>query len=126
MTSRRWRRAFTLIEILATLAVLGLVLPTVMQGLSLCLATASHARSQAQATALMQAKLGELVAANQWNQNSWAGDWKPDWPDYHWSAQMADWDGSYVRQLTVNVGWQERGTPRDISLTTLVYTDPNE
>lgn len=120
------RPAFTLIEILATLAVLGLVLPAVMQGLTLCMATAGHARSQAQATALAQAKLGELVAAAQWDQSTWAGDWSPQWPDYHWSAQLVDWDGPVVRELTVTVNWQERGRGRDVSLTTLIYIETYE
>ncbi len=113
---------FTLIEILATLAILALVIPAVMQGLSLCLSAAGHARYQAQATELAQAKLGELVADNQFNQTTWAGDWKPDWPQYHWNALLEDWDGQSVRQLTVTVGWNQSGRNRQVALSTLVYT----
>jgi prepilin-type N-terminal cleavage/methylation domain-containing protein len=123
--SPRVKPAFTLIEILATLAVLGLVLPAIMSGLTLCLATASHSRAQAQATALAQAKLGELTAAALWDQTSWAGDWQGDWPGYRWNARLADWNGSTLRELTVTVNWEERGRARDLSLATLIYSDPN-
>jgi prepilin-type N-terminal cleavage/methylation domain-containing protein len=51
------REGFTLVEILATLTLAAIVLPPVVQGISLSLATSIRARQQAQAASLAQCKL---------------------------------------------------------------------
>lgn len=119
---RRRRRAFTFVEILATMALLAIVLPAVMGGISLCLSTASLARRQAEASALCQGKLMELVAEGQWQHAEAGGDFGPEWPDYRWTAKVTDWDGELVRQLDVTVLWRHRYAERGVTLSTLVYT----
>lgn len=116
------RRAFTFIEILATLTLLAIVLPPVMQGISLCLATAEFAKQQAQASSLCHGKLMELTAGSQWQQTQLAGDFSPDRPEFKWTAQVSEWDGTLVQQLDVTVTWQSRGKNRQVTASTLVYS----
>src|SRR4051794_38319604 len=59
---RAMRAGFTLIEVLATLVLLGIILPAAMRGVSIGLAMASHARHVTEAAQLAEAKLNELVA----------------------------------------------------------------
>ena len=121
------RGAFTVIEVLATLTLVAIVFPVVINGLSLCLATAENARQQAQAASLAQSKLAELVATGQLYDAELSGDFEPDWPEYRWSAQLNDWEDSRLIQLDVSVIWTRRGEDRDVMLSTLVYTGiPNE
>ena len=121
------RGAFTIIEVLATLTLSAIVLPAVINGLLLCLATAGHARQQAQAASLAQSKLAELIATRQLDNAELSGDFGSDWPEYRWSAQLDDWEGSRLVQLDVSVSWTRRDKDRNVTLSTLVYTGiPNE
>jgi prepilin-type N-terminal cleavage/methylation domain-containing protein len=118
--ARASRRAFTFVEIIATLALLAIVLPVVMSGISLCLSTASLARQQAQAASLCQGKLNELVTGNEWQHADLAGDFAPDWPDYRWTMQVGDWDGKTLWQLDLTVRWNHGGKERSLTSSTLV------
>jgi len=118
-----WRsRAFTLVEVLATLVLVAIILPVAMSGISLALETAGVSRRQTEATALAHAKMEEIVATGQWQNAELTGDFAPDRPEYRWSAQVGPWQGTQVRQLDVQVSWNQRGRDRSVTLTTLAYT----
>ncbi|KPK84416.1 MAG: hypothetical protein AMJ81_05650 [Phycisphaerae bacterium SM23_33] len=119
--------AFTIIEVLATLTLAAIVLPAVVSGVLLCLATAAHARQHAEAASLAQSKLAELVATGQIHDAELAGDFGPDRPEYQWSAELNDWEDTRLRQLDVSVTWIRRGQEYQVTLSTLVYTGvPND
>jgi len=119
--------AFTLIEVLAALTLVAIVLPVVVDGVSLSLATAGQARQQTEAASLAQSKLAELVATGQLHDSEIAGDFGPDWPEYRWSAWVDEWEDTRLAQLDVSVIWTRRGRERNVTLTTLIYEGtPNE
>src|SRR5688500_7535196 len=62
LSPRRHHRGFTLAEVLATLVLVGLVLPAVMKGISLALAASDDARRRVEAVGLAENKLTELTA----------------------------------------------------------------
>ncbi|MDY7010189.1 MAG: hypothetical protein SVV80_05480 [Planctomycetota bacterium] len=113
--------AFTLIEVLTTLTLAAIVLPAVVDGILLSLATAGHARRQSEAVSLAQSKLAELVAGGQFHNSELTGDFGPDWPEYRWSAQVNTWEDTPLLQLDVSVNWTHRGKQRSVTLTTLIY-----
>ena len=115
------RRGLTLIEVLATIVLVGIVLPVAMNGISLCLASASVARQRSEAAALAEAKLNELVATGDWQYGMTSGVFGDAWPEYHWSAGTSTWSDPLVQQLSIRVFWVGRGQERDVVLTTLVY-----
>jgi len=116
------RRGFTLVEILATLVLAAIILPVAMSGISLALNVADESRSRTEAASLAQNKMAEIVALSLWNSSSLSGDFSPDRPEYRWSAQVRDWQGTRIRQLDVEVLWNRRGQDRHVVLSTLVYT----
>lgn len=116
------RRGFTFVEILATLALLALVLPAIMTGISLSLSAGSQAKNESQAAALGHVKLMELAVSGQTEHASQAGDFGSDWPDYRWTAQVSQWEGTTVKQLDVTVSWPQTNHDRSITLSTLVYS----
>ena len=127
----RPRRGFTLIEVLAAMALTSIVLPVAMRGISVCANTASDARHRAEATGLAEAKLNELIATNQFQGGVMAGDFGADWPDYHWSAELVNWspvnavdngNGNTISELDLHVTWNGRGSERSLTQSTLVYT----
>jgi Tfp pilus assembly protein PilV len=115
-------RGFTFVEVLATLTFVAIVLPPVMNGISLSLTTALVAKQQAQASVLGQSKLMELVDQGGWESGGLAGDFGADWPGYRWTAQVSDWDGTTLRQVDVTVAWKQANKDRSVAFSTLVYT----
>jgi prepilin-type N-terminal cleavage/methylation domain-containing protein len=123
-TSRRnqfvRRSGVTLVEVLAALVLVAIVLPVVMQGLTLSMRAASRARHQAEAARLAEAKLNELLVLRDTSILTGAGDFGEHWPGYAWRSESATRDhGLY--EVTVTVAWTERGQERTASLSTLVF-----
>jgi len=114
-------RAFTVVEVLATLTLAGIVLPAVVAGVLLCLATAGHARDQARAASLAHSKLAEIVTNEEFYDAEAAGDFGEDLPRYTWAAQVSDWEDDRLAQLDVSVMWTRRGQEHHVTLSTLVY-----
>ncbi|MFI5381796.1 MAG: type II secretion system protein [Tepidisphaerales bacterium] len=116
----RRRRGFTLPEVLATMVLMGIVLPVVATGISGALAAASRARLTAQAATLGETKLSELIVTAQWSSASGGGDFGPDWPGYRWECQTASRDYG-ATEIVLKVTWQERGTDKFLLLSTMAY-----
>jgi general secretion pathway protein I len=123
---RRWRhRGLTLIEVLATVVLLGVALPVAMECISYCLAAASAARQRGEAAGLAEAKLAELIATGDWQyQASASGDFGEEWPDYRWQSEVfnAPTDElDTLHELTVRITWTSRNEPREFDVSTYVY-----
>jgi prepilin-type N-terminal cleavage/methylation domain-containing protein len=120
------KRGFTLIEVLVTLLLIGIVLPAIMHGVTLAMAAGDSARHRNEATELASSQLAQIVAGSQWvNATSLSGDFSPDWPGYQWTATVQPWDqdtsGMGINQIDLTVTWQERGQQQSLTLTTLAY-----
>ena len=118
---RASRRGFTLLEVLATLVLMGIILYPVMHGISLATAAAGEARHRVEAVALAQTKLTELATDFQTlNQTGGGGGSFPDYPGYAWTSTVEQKDTN-LSQITVRVTWTARGQERFIDLATMVY-----
>ena len=145
----RRRAGFTLVEVLASMAIVLVVLPVAMEAISMESSTSPRARRLLEAGNLAQSKLAELVATNAWQNGNTSGDFNPDFPDYTWTAQVTQYQGttaghasgsssasgttigstttgsatgSALQQLDVTVTWPARNTTFSITLSTLVYS----
>src|SRR5262245_59015289 len=87
MSHPRRQHGFTLPEVLATLVLLGIVVPVAMRGVSVALASAQTAKRQAEAASLAQSKLNQLIADGSWQTSGSSGDFAPDHPDYRWTCE---------------------------------------
>ena len=118
----RGGRGFTLVEILATLTLAGIVLPTVVQGILLCMAMAAHAGDQARAASLAQSKLAEIITNDELYEAEMEGDFGEDLPRFTWAAEVNDWEADdRLSQVDVSVMWTRRSRDYDVKLSTLVY-----
>ncbi|MEO6437496.1 MAG: prepilin-type N-terminal cleavage/methylation domain-containing protein [Tepidisphaeraceae bacterium] len=125
MSARRARnprphRGFTLIEVLATLTLLGIVLPVAMRGVSLSLAAATRARHVAEASSLADTKLDELVATQAWTTSGIGGDFGEQHSGYTWTYQAVSRDYG-LTEVSLRVAWVERGQPAFLDISTLTY-----
>jgi len=110
------------VEILATFVLIALILPVVMEGLSLSMKLGVKSKRQVEAGALAETKLAELLLSGEYDNGDQSGDFD-DESDYKWSLEVADWEkeGS-MQQLTMTVDWTDApGTDHSVELSTLVY-----
>lgn len=113
-------RGFTLVEVLVSLLLLAVVLPVAMGGVSLSLRAAEEAKYKSQASSLARAKLSELQAQNQWDLQKMSGDFGASYPQYRWTAQLSNFDGSTLDQLDVTVFWRQREREHSVALSTII------
>ncbi len=114
-------RGFTFLELLATMVLISVLLPVVMQTISLCTQLAGQSRRQIEAVCLAKTKLTELTATQDWQNGNSRGDFGTDWPGYEWTTTIANWTDASVRQLDLTVTWHSVGRQRQLTLSTLVY-----
>ena len=117
----RGRRGFTLIEALATIAVLAIVIPVLVGGFILAGDIAGLTQQNSDATLLAQSIMDQMIANGDWqNGGSSTEQIGPNF--YTWSASSDAWDNEAdVQQFTITVEWQHKSTHRQIALTTVVY-----
>ena len=124
---KRRRKGFTLVELLATLVLIGLVMPTAMRGISLVTRMAGQSRRELEAVTLARSKLSELLASRDWETGGITrGTFGNDYPDYQWSWTLNNWNISPMEELTVKVTWDNNRQrlfeeESGVSLSTLVY-----
>jgi prepilin-type N-terminal cleavage/methylation domain-containing protein len=117
---RRSQHGFTLVEVLATLVLLGIVVPVAMRGVSVALAAAQTAKRDAEAASLAQSKLNEMLIDGTWQTSGSSGDFAPEHPEYHWTCENAGRNYG-TNEVAIHVTWTQRGQERTLSLSTLVY-----
>jgi prepilin-type N-terminal cleavage/methylation domain-containing protein len=114
---------FTFIELLATVVLIGLIMPVAMHSIGLCTRVAGLSRKQVEAASLAKMKLTDLTVTGEWENGNQKGDFGTDWPGYQWSAMVTNWTDTSVRQLDLTVTWQSAGSQRKVTLSTLVYPE---
>jgi len=120
--NRKARRGFTLLEVLATMVLIGIILPAVMHGISLATIAAGEARHKVEAASLAQTKLAGLIADYQTlNQTGASSGDFPDYPGYTWSSTIESRDTN-LSQITVRVMWFSRGQQRYFDLASMIYS----
>ncbi len=120
IAERSRRGGFTFIELLATVVLIGIIMPVAMHSIALCASLGGQARRQMEAASLAGSKLTELSASDDWKTSQKAGDFGDDWPGYRWTADVSSWTDSTMSQLDLTVFWQSRGKERSVKLSTLV------
>ena len=114
---------FTLLEILATFVLIVIIIPVAMKGLGMIMRLTDQSVQKVEACSLAETKLTELVVTQDYLNGSMNGDFGEDWPKYRWEAQVKDWSGVSVKEITVLVYWQEKLFEQGVALSTLVYPE---
>ena len=122
--TRRRCKGFTLVEMLATLLIIALVLPSAMRGIALVTRIASLSNRKIVASTFAESKISELIASGEWARGGLSrGNFGDDYPEYVWDIDVKNWTESPMSELRVSVFW-DGGTYNEgkcVTLTTLVY-----
>jgi len=116
------RRAcgFTFVEILAALVFLAILVPAVVEGITISNRASVIAERSAIATELAQNKLTELTLNGAWVSADSRADFGEDWPGYRWELTQSTWDMDAMTVLTVKAFFTVQGQEQSVSLSTLV------
>jgi len=117
---RTRRGAFTFVEILASLAFLGIVIPVVVSALMVSNRAANVAERSTIAVQLGENRLSQITLDSSWTTESDRGDFGAEWPGYRWELTKADWESGAMTELTLSVIFQVQGREHDVRLGTLV------
>jgi type II secretion system protein I len=122
----RHRRGFTLAEVLAAMALMAIVIPVAIDGMSAISRTAVLGQRKVAAMRVAERVLNEqmsLVTQGQAIPNSGNGVETEGDTSYQWTMQSEQWSQDSMTQLTVRVTFLVRGLSYQMSASTLY--DPN-
>jgi len=111
---------FTFVEILAALVFLAILVPAVVEGLTIASRVSVITERSAIAAELAQNKLNELSLGGAWASAGARGDFTEDWPGYRWELKQSTWDMDTMTQLDLTVFYTVQGQEQSVALSTLV------
>lgn len=120
MTLVARRSAFTLVEVLATLAFLGILMPVLISALLVANRASVVSERTTVAVQLGENQLNTLLLGDAWATASERGDFGEMWPGYRWELAQNDWEAGAAVELTMRVVFPVQGQERDVQLSTLV------
>ena len=118
--SRRRSSAFTLVEVLATLAFLGILMPVLVSALLVANRASVVSERTTVAAHLGENQLNTLLLDDAWATSSQRGGFGEEWPGYRWELAQRDWEAGAAVELTMHVFFSVQGHERDVQLSTLV------
>lgn len=115
-------------EALVTIAVLIALLPVIVEGFTIASKMALRTRLRADATALAQSTMDELISSGNWQNGNSSSQQTIGPMTYTINGNIVDWPEadnqqlSNVEQLDVVVNWTFENQPDQITLSTVIYT----
>jgi len=116
----RSRAGFTFAEVLAALVFMAIVIPVVLQGISIANRAGVGAERKEIAVQLAANMLNQLSISNFWQTAQASGTFEQDYPGYAWSMQQQTWPDGDMQQLTLEVTYPLQGRIFTVELSTLV------
>ena len=124
MTSGRARRvtshsAFTLAEVLAAMLFMAILIPVVVQCMSIASRADEVAQRKSHAARIAENVLNESIVTTNWSQSQ-SGTTEDGQEQYKWSLENNPWTQDPMRMLTVDVKYSVQGKEYSVQLSTLV------
>ncbi len=117
---RNNQSGFTFAEVLAAMLFLAILIPAVVEGISLANRAAVTAERQATALQLGEHKLNQLLLDDSALSSGSQGNFGTAYPLYSWKLDRSTWREDSMTQLTLRVAFTVQGRQREVSLTTLI------
>jgi prepilin-type N-terminal cleavage/methylation domain-containing protein len=117
---RRRSRAFTLVEVLASLLLMAIIIPVAMEGMSVANRAGILGQRKAAAMRVAERVLNELIVTGDTQQSTGSGTAVDGDTAYAWSFRSENWSEDALLQLTVSVTFIVQGAPFEVSVSTLV------
>ena len=119
MTNRA-TAGYSLVELVAAIAIFSLAVTSVLALFSACLQATSASLSYTHAVTLAEKILEETALEGDFTPGSDSGDFGEDFPRHSWETETESCEQEGLYQIRVVVKWNEQGREREYALTTLV------
>jgi hypothetical protein len=119
-------QSFTFVEVFAAMVFLAILVPAVVEGLTLANRVSIVTERGSIAGELAENKLNEILLSSTGSSSSVTksnGDFGTDYPGYRWETSSDNWDQDNTNTMTVlnvDVYYPIQGSERSVRLTTLV------
>jgi type II secretory pathway pseudopilin PulG len=111
----------TLIETLASLALVAVVAPILAKAWTVTMDSAARSRDQVTASVLAENTLTEMVAEGDLTSADQRGSFGDEHPGFAWETSITDWpQDSRFKEVDVTVTWARRQTNYRTTVTTIV------
>jgi type II secretion system protein I len=119
-------RGFTLIEVLVTLLLIGIVIPAILHAITSAAMAGSSARHRNDAAALANSQLASIILAVSQGQNpNLTGEVEQDGFNYNWQATVTPWNQDTssmgIQDIDVTMRWTEGGRNESMTVSSLAY-----
>ena len=115
--------AFTLLEVMLAVAIVGTALFTIAMAIGRCTDAAKNASNYTVAHDLAEMKLLECANPTNFVEGISTGDFGENFPAFQWQREIT-MDASQLESLfkqTITVKWKERNRDYDVTLNTFLY-----
>lgn len=117
---------FTLVEVLVGMLFMAILIPPIVEGLSIAHRAGVIAERKREAGRLAQQVLNDAIATESWRSGDQAQDFGTDWPGFAWSTTSSDWSETGMSQVTVEVTYKQFGRDYSVALSTLTPTETTD
>lgn|GEM_PF-405245 len=117
--SRRETRAFTLVEVLAALALMAIIVPVAMQGVQIASRAGTLGERKATAMRIAESVLNELIVTGEMIQSTASGNVTENGLSYPWTMKSETWSEDAMNVVTVQVIFTVQGDTYNVSASTL-------
>jgi len=104
----------------------AIVIPAIVQGLTLANRAGAVAERQRLAVQLADRLLSELIVTNSWRTSESEGDFGESWPGFRWTLTDQPWSEDDMVELSVEVFFEVQGREHSVYLTTLVEEETQQ
>lgn len=123
----RGRAGFTLLEVIVSLAVMGVGIVAVLEAYSAAMRLSLQDEFLTTATFLAAGKMEEVMKETYITPGTDEGEFGDEFPDFQWTVEIADSEIEGLELVTVAVAWEVAGRNDQLVLTTaLPYNEPTE
>ncbi|MGD0139103.1 MAG: prepilin-type N-terminal cleavage/methylation domain-containing protein [Tepidisphaeraceae bacterium] len=124
--ARPLKEGFTLIEVLVTLLLIGIVIPAIMHAITAAAAAGNAARHRDDAASLAKSQMASLILAVSQGQNPvLAADAAQNGYQYHWKATVQPWNQDTttmgIQEIDLAVSWADGRRSESVTLCSLAY-----
>jgi len=119
-TGKKRETGFTLLEIMITLAIIGIALVAILRSLGMSMDVSNESRNISIATFLAKGKMAEIESQGFPETGETNGDFGDENPGFRWEKSISRIEIEGLRKIVVNILWGEGKSEKKVELVTLI------